>query len=116
MSNPCFAYDEKEEIQVELVKFLLQEKGADPNIENVMDRTTALDWIDDSYGGGDLDDMTPSMMEIERLLMEAGAKVLPRDDMGKIIGERGEGEGWLATARREKAEEAATDASASSYS
>ena len=98
---------------MELVKFLLQEKGADPNIENAMDRTTALDWIDDSYGGGDLDDMTPSMMEIERLLMEAGAKVLPRDDMGKIIGERGEGEGWLAKARREKAEEPAASSAAS---
>jgi hypothetical protein len=88
-----YRLEEEEEgmqYQLELVKFLL-EAGADPNLENVMDRQTALDNMDCNIEYSELSD---GQNEIIKLLKEAGAKILPRNEMMTIIGERGMGLGF----------------------
>jgi len=70
---------------LELVKFLL-DVGADPNLENVVDRDTALDWYEWTYS--DPYEMTQEQRKIVALLKKRGARVLPKDNNGNIIGER----------------------------
>mmetsp|Transcript_26496 Transcript_26496/g.37355 ORF Transcript_26496/g.37355 Transcript_26496/m.37355 type:complete len:170 (-) Transcript_26496:30-539(-) len=79
---------------LELVKFLL-DTGADPNIENVVDRDTALDWYEWTYS--DPYEMTQEQRQIVTLLKQRGARALPKDNNGNIIGERGAGQNQLNT-------------------
>jgi hypothetical protein len=81
---------------LELVKYLL-EKEVDPNVENVLDRETALDHLDVNV---ELEDLTTEHAQIIEILKQAGAKILSRNDDGIVIGERGQGVGAHEHARQ----------------
>jgi hypothetical protein len=90
---------------LDLVKFLLT-SGADPNVENAMDKQTAFDHLDQCT---DLEHASAENLGIYDVLKAAGAKLMPTADTGVSYGERGDPEyvGWLDQdrAKRKKAEE-----------
>jgi hypothetical protein len=88
--------EEDEGMALELVKYLL-EKEVDPNVENVLDRETALDHLDVNV---ELEDLTTEHAQIIEILKQAGAKILSRNDDGIVIGERGQGVGAHEHARQ----------------